>query len=120
MDADTMDWCTAAPPVLVGPTAATNTWGLEDLSIYVLGFYLNVIHCPADFTRQARFRMRGVTIRADAFHCQNGMRSSTAATRAPPWFLPCDGSCGTQGGYMNAVVRLGFLENVTNPSSPAE
>ena len=60
--------------------------------------------------------MNRVTVRADAFHCQNGMAGH--GKRAPPWFPNCDGTCGTQGGYKNAVMHLGRLENISSTQKP--
>ena len=108
------DNVSTAPQVLLGPSAAHNSWGIEDLSVYVLGFFRTVVHVPADESGRSRFRMRRVTVRADAFHCQNGMMGKGGG-RAPPWFPNCDGTCGTQGGYENAVMHLGRLENVSHP-----
>ena len=111
------DNITTAPQVLLGPSAASNSWGIEDLSIYVLGFFRTVVHVPGDQTGRSRFRMNRVTVRADAFHCQNGFLGRGGG-RSPPWFPNCDGTCGTQGGYESAVMHLGRLENVSHPQDP--
>ena len=111
------DNISTAPQVLLGPSAASNSWGIEDLSIYVLGFFRTVVHVPGDQSGRSRFRMNGVTVRADAFHCQNGFLGRGGG-RSPPWFPNCDGTCGTQGGYESAVMHLGRLENVSHPPDP--
>ena len=96
------DNISTAPQVLLGPSAASNSWELVDLSIYVLGFFRTVVHVPGDQSGRSRFRMTRVTVRADAFHCQNGFLGRGGG-RSPPWFPNCDGTCGTQGGYESAV-----------------
>lgn len=111
------DNITTAPEVLIGPSAASNSWGVADMTLYVLGFYKTVFHIPSDTTATARFRMSRVTIRADAFHCQNGM-AGLGKGRSPPWFEPCNASCGTLGGYQNAVFHLGRLTNTTSTQAP--
>lgn len=100
------DNVSTAPPALLRPEDATARWGIEDLTIYVLGYYHNVIHCPADLSRTARFRMRRVTVRADAFHCMNG------GSRNPPWTATGDGGPGGFG----AVIRLGPMDPTNCPN----
>jgi hypothetical protein len=111
------DNLTTAPQILIGPSAAANSWAISDVTLYVLGFFRTVIHIPADETGQGRFRMNRVTVRADAFHCQNGMMGHGGG-RSPPWFPNCDSTCGTGGGYENAVIHLGRLENVSHTQDP--
>ena len=100
------DNISTAPSALLRPESPSARWGVEDLTLYVLGFYHNVIHCPADVSRSGRFRMRHVTVRADAFHCMNG------GSRNPPWRATGDGGPGLFG----AVVRLGPLDATDCPN----
>eukprot|EP01051_Picozoa_sp_SAG22_P003655 SAG22_NODE_181_length_16048_cov_157.464418_5_plen_569_part_00 len=94
------DNISTAPSALLRPEFPSARWGVEDLTVYVLGFYHNVIHCPADVSRTGRFRMSRVTIRASAFHCMNGR------SRNPPWRAAGDGGPGLFG----VVVRLGRMD----------
>ena len=63
-------------------------FGLEDLDIYVLAFYVNVIHISVDTDG---VEIRRVRLRANAFHCQNG------ENRQAPFELQdnCDYASGT-------------------------
>eukprot|EP01043_Picozoa_sp_COSAG02_P025488 COSAG02_NODE_1435_length_12610_cov_7.021181_2_plen_950_part_00 len=121
------DNTSTAPHALISPVAANASWGLEDLTIYVLGFHYSVIQAPADVSRIGRFRMSRVVVRADAFHCQL-VGGGQPGTRSPPWFVPGNTQCGTQsidweGGYQSSVVRLGRCVDVPawakHPASPA-
>ena len=68
-------------------------FGLQDLDIYVLAFYVNVIHISADTDG---VEIKRVRLRANAFHCQNG------GTRQPPWHLSAGANCdATSDGCPN-------------------
>ena len=58
-------------------------FGVEDLAIYVLGYYKNVIDIRVD---TVGVRIRRVRIRANAFHCQaRGSEGGPGGGRSVPW-----------------------------------
>jgi hypothetical protein len=78
---------TTAPLAYFAPDTPGGSWGMRDLTIYVLSFYYNVIHVPA--SASGRFRATNLTIRADAFHNKNGVGGvgPNGGNRAPLLFL---------------------------------
>lgn len=80
---------TNAPRSLIS-NAEPGRFGIQDLDIYVLAFYINVIHISSDTDGVQIERVR---LRANAFHCQN---SEKGGSRQAPWSTSsgdnCDGS----------------------------
>ena len=67
-------------------------FGLQDLDIYVLAFYVNIIHISSDTDG---VQIKRVRLRANAFHCQNG------GNRQPAWHLAASTNCNWNGDCPN-------------------
>mgnify|MGYP001184551868 CR=1 FL=1 len=106
------DNVTTAPATLLSPAQPSARWAAANLTVYVLSLYHNIFHVPGDANETGQFRLTGVTVRADAFHCRDGMGG--LGTRSAPWWIPGNATFGTLGGYQNTVVRLGALTNTSN------
>ena len=71
-------------------------FGVEDLAIYVLSYYNNVIDIRND---KVGVRVRRVRIRANAFHCQSrGGEGGASDGRDLPWLF--------QGGGYNPLIWI--------------
>lgn len=85
-----------APPSLIAAAPNATRFGLEDLSVYVLSYYRNVVDIRAD---TVGVRLRRVRVRANAFHCQaRSSEGGPGSGRAVPWLF--------HGGGFNPLVWI--------------
>ena len=73
----------AAPPSLIAAQPNATRFGLEDMAIYVLSYYKNLVDISVD---TIGVRIRRVRVRANAFHCQaRSSEGGPGGGRGVPW-----------------------------------
>eukprot|EP01052_Picozoa_sp_SAG31_P031527 SAG31_NODE_3349_length_4375_cov_7.496024_2_plen_885_part_00 len=122
------DNASTAPFALIAPDLPSASWGVHNMTFYVLSMYKNFLWVPgvnaSTPAQEGKFHMSGVVIRASAFHCRTSVTADIDPHRSSPWWPgPVNDTYGGQhfSGYQPAILRLGALlelpSKTANPPS---